>query len=121
MPDRPLSPEEIAANLRLLTHVKDWLNFRDVNQRGLADGLGVSEPTVSKWLRGTQPMSAAQFVKIAEFLDATPEQLLSAPPDAPRAARYQKIAEVAQDMPEDALDEWLSLGRRLSSGGKKAP
>jgi transcriptional regulator with XRE-family HTH domain len=114
MPDKPMTDAERRLNMQMLTHVKEWLQYRKRSQRQLAEALEVSEPTVSKWLRGGVGMSVAQFTKIAAFLDAQPEDLLEAPPGEGRAARYRKIAEVAQEIPEDALEEWLALGRRLS-------
>jgi transcriptional regulator with XRE-family HTH domain len=118
MPDKPMTPEEILRNKRLLTHVKAWLRFRDKTQRNLAEALDVSEPSVSKWLRGKGPVTVAQFVQIAQFLDAEPEELLNAPPDADKARRYRRIAEVARDMPDDALEAWLSLGKQLATRSK---
>lgn len=114
MPDKPLTPEQIAHNKRLLTYVKAWLRFRDKSQRELADALNLSEPTISKWLRGHVSVTVAQFSDIARFLDASPEELLNAPPSAGKARRYRQIAEVAQAMPDEALEEWLALGRRLA-------
>lgn len=84
----------------------------------MADALGLSEPTISKWLRGQVSVTVAQFGQIAAFLDAQPEELLNAPPAADRARRYRRIAEVAQKMPDDALEEWLALGRRLAEAPK---
>jgi transcriptional regulator with XRE-family HTH domain len=119
MPDKPMTPDEIIRNKRLLTHVKAWLRFRDKNQRTLAEALNVSEPTISKWLQGKVAVTVAQFSQIAGYLDAAPEELLNAPPDADKARRYRRIAEVAQGMPDEALEEWLSLGRRLSQPDKR--
>jgi len=118
MPDKPMTPDEIIRNKRLLTHVKAWLRFRDKNQRTLAEALDVSEPTVSKWLQGKVAVTVAQFSQIASFVDAAPEELLNAPPDADKARRYRRIAEVARDMPDEALEEWLSLGKRLAQHDK---
>jgi transcriptional regulator with XRE-family HTH domain len=119
MPDKPMTPAEIEANRRLLTYVRAWLKIRNMNQRELAEALHVSEPTISKWLKGTVAVTVAQFNQIATVLELQPEQLLMAPPDADRARRYARIAEVARSMPEDALEEWLSLGKRLSGRNKQ--
>jgi transcriptional regulator with XRE-family HTH domain len=118
MPDKDLTPEEIARNKRPLTHVKAWLKFRDRTQRNLAEALNLSEPTISKWLGGHVSVTVAQFSEIASFLDAQPEEIMSAPPSAAKARRYRRIAEVAQEMPNDALEEWLALGRRLAGRSK---
>lgn len=113
MPDKVLTEAERKANQRPLTFVKDWLRFRGQTQRKLAETLGVSEGNVSKWLKGTQPVTIAHFTAIAVFLNAEPAELLAAPPDRDQSIRYRKIAEVAKDIPPEALDEWLALGKRL--------
>lgn len=113
MPDKSLTDQDRRLNMQMLTHVKEWLQYRRLSQRSLAEALGVSEPTVSKWLNGGVGMSVAQFTKIAALLDAKPEDLLDSPPNEGRASRYRKIAEIAQDIPDEALEEWLALGRRL--------
>jgi transcriptional regulator with XRE-family HTH domain len=118
MPDKPLTPDQVASNKRLLTYVKAWLKFRARTQRELAEALNLSEPTISKWLRGHVSVTVAQFCDIAAFLETSPEELMGAPPAADKARRYRRIADVAQDMPDDALEEWLALGRRLAGKAK---
>lgn len=93
MPDKSLTPHEAEQNRNALQHVKAWLKFRDMTQRRLADHLGMSEPAVSKWLRGKQAMSVAQFVRVAALLDARPDELLFAPTERVKASRYNKLAE----------------------------
>jgi transcriptional regulator with XRE-family HTH domain len=118
MPDKPLSPADIAANRALLMHLREWLTYRNVSQRAFAERLETSEASVSKWLKGTQAMTLAQFSKIAALLGASPSELLLAPPRRAKAERYERVGNVARDMPDDALEEWLALGRRLT--GKPA-
>jgi transcriptional regulator with XRE-family HTH domain len=114
MADKMLTPAEIAANRAALGHVKNWLRFRDVSQRKLAELMNVSEPTVSKWLKGTQAVTIAQFSMIAKILNADPSELLAPPADRERSLRLRKVAEVALSMQPEALDEWVAVGRRIS-------
>lgn len=103
MPDKSLSPYEEEQNRHALRHVKAWLKFRDMTQRRLADDLGMSEPAVSKWLRGKQAMSVAQFVRVAQLLDAKPDELLFAPTERAKALRYAKLAEGLEQLTDAQL------------------
>jgi len=120
MPDKQLSSEEMQRNKAPLRYVKDWLIFREQSQRRVAEAVGVSEATVSKWLKGSQAVTVAQFSAIAKFLDADPTELMSSPPDRKKAAIYRMVGQVAQDLPSDALEEWLAIGRRLGRPLSKA-
>jgi transcriptional regulator with XRE-family HTH domain len=104
MPDKKLTPEEIAANRRAVQHVSEWLRYRDYTQIKLADSLGVSKATISKWLSGTQGMSVAQFLDIARFCDCRPEELMMSPNHRETAIRYRRLAEALNGMPEDRFD-----------------
>lgn len=113
MPDKPLTPDEIERNRNALRHIKPWLKYRRLTQRQLADRLGMSEPAVSKWLRGIQGMSVAQFMQIASILEASPDELLFAPPEAQKATRYRKAAEIAHDLDESELEAWIAVGNAM--------
>ncbi len=118
MPDKKLTPEQIAANQDALRFLPLWLNFRERSQRWLAEQLGVSEPTVSKWLSGHQQMTVSRLSQIAALLEAAPEDLLFPPLKHGRGAKYKRIADLADNMPDEALDRWLSLGEMLTSPNK---
>ena len=102
--DKKLTPEEQEQNRVALRHVRAWLDYRGMTQRRLADLMGMSEPAVSKWLQGKQAMSVAQFVQVAQLLDAKPEELLFAPSDRARANRYRQIAQGIEKMTDAELD-----------------
>jgi len=115
MPDKSLTRAEIAENRKNLRFVKPWLNHRGLNQRELAERMTISEPTVSKWLAGTQSMTVAQFHQIAAILDAKPEELMFAPPAKERATRYRRLAELAGALSDEDLERVLEYGRLLTS------
>jgi transcriptional regulator with XRE-family HTH domain len=118
MADKMLPAPEAEINRRLLTHIKGWLQFRDLTQRELARRLDLSEPTVSKWIKGTQSMTVSQFLSVASILEASPEELLFDPKDSPRAPRYRAAAEIAAALPNDQIDAWLAVGRAMAVGKK---
>jgi len=114
MPDKPMSPEEIERNQNTLRYIKPWLRHREMTQRRLAELMGVSEPTVSKWLRGVVTMSVGQFTQIAQILDAKPEDLLFAPDEQGAAARYREAAELVKAMTKEELQAWISVGKAIT-------
>lgn len=103
MPDKKLSSSEIAANRSDMAGIRAWLKYRGHNQRFIAEALGVSDATVSKWLSGKQSMTVAQFRQIAGLLDATPEELMAGPEQRARSSRYQRLASLAARMTDDQL------------------
>lgn len=114
MPDKTLDSDEIKRNRERLRFVIPWLRYRGLKQRHIAEALDVSEPTVSKWLNGTQNISVSQFFAIAELLKAAPEDVLGGGPAlAGRGGRYQRLAELAQDLPNDALDSLIEAGEHM--------
>ncbi len=113
MADKPLTAAEMERNRHLLRHVKKWLKHRDKTQRDLANHLGLSDASISKWLMGRQAMTVAQFVEVSNFLSATPEQLLFAPPDRFRADRYRVAAQVAAELSDADLAAWVQVGRSM--------
>ncbi|GBQ39041.1 helix-turn-helix domain-containing protein [Komagataeibacter europaeus] len=115
MSDKHLTPEEVELNCHTLRFVRPWMRLRGVTQRHLAEGLGMSEPSVSKWLNGKVNMTLSQFVRVAELLKATPEQLLFDPKESLKAARYKEIAELANELDSEKLDIWIKTGKAMST------
>lgn len=120
MPDKPLDPAEIRVNRERLRFVRPWLRYRGLSQRHVADALSVSEPTVSKWLNGTQTISIAQFFAIAELLGAKPEDILGGGPGAQgRGRRYRRLAELAEAMSDQTLDTFIAAGEEMVQSRKR--
>jgi len=113
MPDKMLSESEIGLNREALRHIPAWLRLRSLTQRDLAERMGVSEATVSKWLQGKQSMTVAQFVAISRILGAAPEEALMPPPDAAVVYKYKEIAEIVDTLSSDDLAAFVAIGRSL--------
>lgn len=113
MTDKQLTDVEIANNRHTLRFVKPWMKLRGLTQRKLAEELGMSEPSVSKWLNGKVNMTLAQFIKVAELLNASPEDLLFAPEKKDEAMRYKEAAELAEKLEPDAFQAWISAGKAM--------
>jgi len=114
MPDKKLTPEEIEENLQLLQHLPAWFRHRGLTQAAVANKLGTSEATVSKWLRGRQRMNVPQFLRIAQLLDADPAELLAPPGDAAQAERIRRALRLARDLDAEKADHWLRQGEWLT-------
>jgi transcriptional regulator with XRE-family HTH domain len=97
-----------------LRHLPAWLNLRRVTQREVAEVLGTSEATVSKWLGGSQQMTVGQLRQIAHLLKAKPEELLTPPADAAATALLSEIADMVNKMDEPALKAWVEMARQLT-------
>ncbi len=113
MPDKPLTKEEVERNRNALRHVKTWLRYREMTQRELSEQLDMSEPAVSKWLRGLSSMSMAQFMQIAAILRCKPEDLLFPPADEGRGERYRAAAEIAENLTSAELAAWITVGKAM--------
>ena len=118
MPDKPLDDAQIRANQARMAPVKAALKRAGYNQRYIAELLGVSEPTVSKWLSGRQGMSYEQFHRIAGLLDAAPRDLMGGPEDNARLTRYEALARLAGAMTDDQLAALEAVARQLAAASK---
>lgn len=113
MPDKILSESEIGLNREALRHIPAWLRLRGLTQRDLAERMGVSEATVSKWIQGKQSMTVAQFVAISRLLTVSPEEALMPPQETIAAHRYREIAEIVDTLSADDLAAFVAIGRSL--------
>lgn len=60
----------------LCKHIRELRVARNLSQVDFAKALGVSKQTVSNWENDNIQPSLEMFVRIAEFLGVTPNQLL---------------------------------------------
>jgi transcriptional regulator with XRE-family HTH domain len=118
MADKQMTPDQIANLRRLMAPVKAALKRAGFNQRYVADRLGVSEPTVSKWLSGKQGMSYEQFHAVAALIGASPKDLMGGPEDRARLTRYEALAALAGAMNDDQLAALEAVARQLAGRPK---
>lgn len=119
MPDKIVTPAEIARNKTALRHIGAWLTFRDLTQAQLAERLSVSEATVSKWLSGRQRMSVGQLVTIAHILDTPWEALFEPPGQDGAGSRYKELAQAAQGLGSEELKHLSAIARSMARAPKQ--
>ena len=119
MPDKRLSPEEIERNRTMLLHLRTWFLFRDLTQEEIANRLGVSAGTLSKWLGGTQAMSVGQFTALAQLLKAEPSQLLLPPGETEQAAEYEDVSHILANLEPEAKAQWIGVGKAMTGDRPK--
>src|SRR5215831_157375 len=81
-----------AAAVRAIT---ERMEARGLTQRALGEALGVTETTVSRWLRRRAAMPLSTLARVAELLDETPGRLLDAAgsgPAGPEPADLEALA-----------------------------
>ncbi|GBR55507.1 hypothetical protein AA18889_0180 [Acetobacter senegalensis DSM 18889] len=113
MKEKQLTKDEIAKNRHTLRFVKPWMKLRGLTQRKLSEKLGMSEPSVSKWLNGKVNMTLSQFTKVAELLNTNPEDLLFDPKEKDKASKYKEVAELAESLEPAAFHAWIAAGKAM--------
>lgn len=63
-------------NLKFSDNLRTALSESNKTQKNLADFLGTTQATVSRWIAGINEPDLKTFVKICEFLEETPNSLL---------------------------------------------
>ncbi len=119
MPDPELSPEEIAINQEIVRYIPAWLAHAGLKQVQVAAMLGVSKGSVSKWLKGKQPVTGATLYAISRLCGTTPRGLLSPPNGDNAAEEYHRAAKLINALPPEKVERWLQLGEDLSDTQKK--
>ena len=64
------------ANLKFSKNLRDALKFNKKTQQQLADYLGTSQATISRWLSGENEPDFDALIEICIYLDETPNDLL---------------------------------------------
>jgi transcriptional regulator with XRE-family HTH domain len=65
--------------LRAMEALRNWLTESKKTQAELAQALGVSQPTVSDWLKGKFSPNARKLKAISEYTGLSVDELLAAP------------------------------------------
>mgnify|MGYP001766892299 CR=1 FL=1 len=127
MPKLAISPSEaeeqrkniLARQKVLLQHVPAWLRHLGVTQRELAEHLGVSEGSVSKWFSGGEAIKAGRIVEIAAFLQMDPTDLLGSPPGERLSVPVAELLEAVEGLSADEISSLAGMARLIQ--GKRRP
>lgn len=87
-------------------YLAEWREHRDLTQQQLADRLGVSDMTVSRWERATSLLNTNVMAAIAEALSIEPFDLYRHP-DQPSAD------ELLRDQPPEVREQAMNLIRAI--------
>ena len=60
----------------LITQIKVELVERDLNQKDLAEAVGIGRPAMNRYMKGHQSMPMPTFFKVAEVLGLSPQVLM---------------------------------------------
>lgn len=117
MADKDLTPAEIEANRHFVRFVPAWIRHRKLTQAKVADKMGVSEGTMSKWLAGKQGMLNAQLWALCQILNIGPEEIVCAPGDTETPQKLRRAAKLLDKLPDDKADRWLTIGEDMLPPG----
>jgi transcriptional regulator with XRE-family HTH domain len=123
MPILPETPEETAErNLqqlmeqrRMLRHVPEWIRRNNLRQKDVANALGVSEATVSKWFRGDQRMSVGQLRQIAALLKVHIGDLLQSPDDVRLGQKVEDTLAVMDKLTDEEWERVMHIARAYAA------
>ena len=63
-------------NTKLGNNLRNALLARGMTQQKLAENLGTTQQTISRWLQGVNEPDLSMLLKICDVLDETPNSLL---------------------------------------------
>lgn len=91
------------------------LKERRYSQGQLAESIGVSQPFISRLLKGEKKPSADFCVRLAEVFELTPEHVMRIagilPPALGDNATLQELMDIARQLPPEAQQELLDYAR----------
>ena len=102
-------------NLTLQSHLRAWRKHAGLSQEQLGNSMGVAHTTVGRWERGEVPLTTKEFERLAQVFEATPAELLVAPPDAKMVSVLHEPYDIVRNMSPETLQHWLEIGKKLSS------
>lgn len=118
-PTKALPPAEIAQNREAIASLRAWISEHAHNQRFIAEALGVSDATVSKWLSGRQSMTMRQFMAVCAAIGAKPEEVLGGKAQQERLARYRPLAEAVGEMDDQELEALVAVASAMQKARRK--
>ena len=80
----------------------------------VAEAIGKTHSSVSRWERGKMKLTTADLQKLAVLYGVSATQLAGPPAAASMIAVLDRTQAIAQEMDPETLEQWLSIGERLS-------
>lgn len=99
----------------LNVYLRAWRRSRNLTLEALAERMGSKVSTISGWETGRRSVDLDDLAKLAQAYGVHPAALLFAPEvSADKVNRMQTASSLVEQMPGEAADEWLAMGRRLA-------
>lgn len=109
-PSRTLDPEtrlrRLAHQREQLRYLPDWIRHRGLNQKQIANTLGVADSVLSRYISGETIMPAGALREIALLLKTHEGDLLRAPPGD---GLGQLMEDTIREMARLGPDQWNRL------------
>jgi transcriptional regulator with XRE-family HTH domain len=103
---------------RMHEHLKAWREACDLTQTQVANKLGTTHATVSRWESGVQAIHPKTFRRLADVYGATPAELLVSPLNRAMALRFHQAAEIISRLDDQEVEQWLGIGHSLAKREK---
>lgn len=100
--------------LNLAAHIARLRHKRKITQEELADFMGVTKASVSKWENAQSTPDLQLIVQLAAFFDVTVDELLGYEPQLSREQIRRRYAELSRDFVNLPFDEALERTRSLA-------
>lgn len=119
-PPRPTTQRDDFANVSYMVarigpkkpvrlYIAEWRQFRDLTQEALANRVGTTKGTVSRWEKGSRDILVGALAAIAEALQCDPQDLYRDP-------NKPSVDELLRDMNAGTRESALKIIRALKAG-----
>lgn len=95
-------------------NLKAWRRATGLSQQKVADMLGVTGATVSRWETGEGGITLQQFKALADLYNASPFELLVPPESREKATSIQEAFLIVSKMDPTDAAKWLAIGKTLA-------
>lgn len=99
-------------------HLRAWREAVGLTQQQVANKVGTTHATVSRWESGVQAIPPKKFNELAAVYGATPAELLFPPADRTMAQRLHRAVEIIKNLNDQEVEQWLGLGQSLANTKK---
>jgi transcriptional regulator with XRE-family HTH domain len=102
----------------LHVHLRAWRHVAKFTLEQLSERIGSKPNTISGWETGSRTVDLDDLKKIADAYGVHPAALLFAPPGGQLFISMKEAADLLSRMDQDAIAEWLAIGRRIAPQAK---